>query len=564
MQAKEQLDQIADAIWQLRLDRDPNLTRKQGLPVQHIPKGNLEEAEADQSFAKEKLNLVRQIQKEALPYEDQLTLDFMEDQLQWMARKTEIWWADFPVTPYTVYWLKTYAVDLFAPFVMKNKYDAELYYKLLIDFGDAIKAMTCKLEMQANKGWYLPLPALHPILAMLKNLKETLPLYLEVSERRTQALEPAWAKRWIHNVQHVVKTQVQQELQRLITYLASDDYRLKCPDRVGMGQYKGGLDTYQLYIRMNVSYDIAPEKIHDIGLEQVHLLTEQMREVRAQMKFHGSESDFLEHIREAGILYAQSPVEVEERYQYHMRRIEPLMKDYFLKLPVSEYSVKRLDPALEAGMTYGYFEAPSLLRSVGTYHYNGSGLETRPQLTAATLIYHELIPGHHLQVALQHENQQLHPIRRETLELIGYLEGWAEYGAGLPREMGLYDNPYDWYGRLVHERFISQRLVIDTGMNALGWSLQQARDYMKKTTIESDVQIASETLRYSTDLPAQALSYRLGYLKFMELRNRAQQGLGARFDIKQFHDAVLSTGPLPLSILEDHVKRFIQHKGELN
>src|SRR5688500_2009393 len=154
-------------------------------------------------------------------------------------------------------------------------------------------------------------------------------------------------------------------------------------------------------------------------------------------------------------------------------------------------------------MTYGYYEHPTAAKPKGTYYWNGANLESKSLLTYAALVFHELAPGHHFPLARQGENEALPDIRRYGGELSAFNEGWAEYAAGLGWEMGLYDDPLDAYGKLAHERFIAQRLVIDTGMNALGWSLEDGRAYMSENTFESGVQIATETLRYSTDLPAQ-------------------------------------------------------------
>ena len=261
-------------------------------------------------------------------------------------------------------------------------------------------------------------------------------------------------------------------------------------------------------------------------------------------------------------MYATSPEEVESTYRYHIGRIAPLLDQYFTVLPKASYGVKRLGPSLEAGMSYGYYEPPTKDRPVGLYRYNGSGLDSRSQLQAATLIYHELVPGHHFHLASQFENDDLAPIRRNgVIELDGYTEGWAEYAADLPKEMGLYNDPHDLYGRLVHERFMAQRLVVDTGMNLLGWSLEQGQAFMRANTMESDTQIASETLRYATDMPAQSLAYRLGYLKITELREMAERVLGSAFDIRAFHQAILGPGALPLSLLEEQISVFIQESA---
>ena len=184
------------------------------------------------------------------------------------------------------------------------------------------------------------------------------------------------------------------------------------------------------------------------------------------------------------------------------------------------YDVVRLDPALEAGMTYGYYDTPTATQETGYYRWNGADLENKSLLTYAALIFHELAPGHHFHLARQAENTDLPALRREPM-LGAFNEGWAEYASGLGWEMGLYDDLLDAYGRVTHERFTAQRLVVDTGLNLMGWSLEKAAAFMSANTTESDAQVASEVIRYSTDLPAQALGYRAGYLELMRLRERA-------------------------------------------
>jgi len=167
------------------------------------------------------------------------------------------------------------------------------------------------------------------------------------------------------------------------------------------------------------------------------------------------------------------------------------------------------------------------------------------------------VPGHHFHLALEFENERVHPLRK-YLYYGAFAEGWAEYAAGLAGEMGLYDDPYDLYGHLASELFVATRLVVDTGLNALGWSLGRARQYMREHVLEPDALIATETLRYSTDLYGQALDYRLGYHYFRDLRRRAEISLGARFDIRRFHDTVIGSGGMPLEVLAEHVDRYLR------
>jgi uncharacterized protein (DUF885 family) len=195
-------------------------------------------------------------------------------------------------------------------------------------------------------------------------------------------------------------------------------------------------------------------------------------------------------------------------------------------------------------MTYGYYNAPTAEDPVGYYNYNASNLPARSLVWAGSLIAHELLPGHHFHLAGQDENSNLQPFRRKY-DITAFTEGWGEYASSLGIEMGLYETPEELYGRYLLELFLATRLVVDTGMNALGWSLQEARDYMRERVIQSDEEIASETLRYSTSIPAQALAYRLGYEKIWELRRRAEAALGESFDVREFHEIVLSDGSKP-------------------
>lgn len=208
-------------------------------------------------------------------------------------------------------------------------------------------------------------------------------------------------------------------------------------------------------------------------------------------------------------------------------------------------------------MTFGYYEAPSQSEPKGFYNYNGSNLEERSLIWAEGLIYHELVPGHHFHIASQSENESLPDFRRESFHS-AFGEGWAEYASWLGLEMGLYQDPYSLYGKYMMDMFLSTRLVVDTGMNYLEWPHSRAVKFMKENLLESDTQIHSETLRYSVDMPGQALAYKLGSMKMFELREKAQKVLEKKFDIRKFHEAILGNGSMPLPILEWHIDWFLE------
>ena len=203
-------------------------------------------------------------------------------------------------------------------------------------------------------------------------------------------------------------------------------------------------------------------------------------------------------------------------------------------------------------MTFGYYEPPGPANPSGAYVFNAANLSRSNLSTIASLNYHELVPGHHLHLALQYENQAL-PAFRQWCMPTAYVEGWAEYSVTLAEEMGMFEHPAEQFGRLVNEAFLTSRLVVDTGLNALGWSLEQARDYMRTNSFFPETEIRSETLRYGADIPGQALAYKLGDRAIMMMREKMRKRLGDAFDIREFHDIVLGSGAMPLPILADAV-----------
>jgi uncharacterized protein (DUF885 family) len=359
----------------------------------------------------------------------------------------------------------------------------------------------------------------------------------------------------------------QAELRRLITAEADPALqeladavaavRPQAPERTDLGQYPGGEAVYRALVRYSTTLDVTPEEIHRIGLAEVDRIDARMAVLREKLGIPGTRAEAHRKIRTDQRFLAKTPEEVAERLMAPIRRMEPKVSAYFLRTPKAPYGVKRLDPLLEQGtMTFGNYELPTPASPTGYYRFNGGQLSQRPLLNAAALIYHELIPGHHFQMNLQQENESLPEFRRQTSHT-AFVEGWAEYASELGLEMGVYSDPWDEYGRLGMDMFLSVRLVVDTGMNQLGWPRQKAIDYMLDHVLESETQVTSETLRYSAERPGQALAYKMGSRKIRELRTRAETALGDRFDIRRFHEAVIGSGSMPLAVLEKHIDWWI-------
>ena len=532
-----------------------NLRVVLGLRIKHLPEVTLSKEEKDAARAKYFLARLEKVRPEDLAHEDFLSFDILRQRLVNIIEAPRFYWLAFPVTPYTT--PISSANFMFARYVFKDKESADHYLELLTQYPTLVSQLKAKLEGQFDRGIVIPREELDLIVSFLRaNIGSRDDSPLGVKSERLKAILASDAETFCRRLAKSIEENVNLPLKSMLQYLDTS-YRQKAPEAVGLGQYPGGKDYYAWLVKYHTSLEITPEDVHKIGLREVELLNAKMDQVQASLGFKGTRAEFRQSLKKDPRFFPRTPEEVGERLMAAVRRIEPQLDRYFLRKPKAPYAVKRLEPELEGAQTFGYYERPTLVDPTGYYRYNGSNLSERSLLDAAELIYHELIPGHHLQVCLASENAALPEFRRLS-EDSAYAEGWAEYAASLAGEMGMYADLYDLYGRLSGEIFLSTRLVVDTGMNALGWTRSKAADFMRQNVMETDAQIYTESLRYSCDMPGQALAYRIGYLKFRELREKAKTALGEKFDIRRFHDALLMSGSLPLMTLERHVEWFIQ------
>jgi uncharacterized protein (DUF885 family) len=549
------VQEVARTVWEHRLSREPYLRVRRGLPVEHLPAGSAAEADEQAAFARRMLAALDAVDAGTTSSDDLVTAGFLRFLLDGWTRGPELRWHAFSCAPYSSFFLSFAVRDVFGGFRFAGPADVDRYLSLLDDYRAFVAELGTTLVGQRERGILLPRPAVPGVRETLARYREAAPAVLSVGDERLSGLSGAEAARLRASVDRLVGGEVVPAFDAVLSLL-DDDYVAAAPSGVGVAQYPGGETFYREAVRVHTASGQTPERLHEVGLEQVALLADAMAEVRAELGVTDDEQAFHAQLAKDPRFVATSPQQVEERYLRHMAAFEPRIYGWFRTVPRAPYGVARLPAHMEAGMTYGYYQPPVPDDPAGRYMYNGSQLDQRSTLTAATLIFHELAPGHHFHLARQAEDDALPDVRREAMDIGAFNEGWAEYAAGLGWEMGLYDDPYDRYGRLVHERFTAQRLVVDTGLNLLGWSLEQARRYMRENTTESDVQVATETLRYSTDLPGQALAYRAGFLELQRLRADAERRLGDRFDVRDYHEAVLGQGALPFPVLEEHLRRW--------
>jgi len=559
-QAKEPLSassklikQIGDEYYEWLKKDNIELRMKLGLKIEQLP--DMTEAFMKKRAARANaiLERLKQVRLEEINHDEFLSLDVLQCRLRDIIEEHRFFWFFFPHP-----WYLNGVNNVFKAFVFKNDEDTRHFLILMNQYPVFIEQIHLNFKEQFARGFILPRKYLDLLLPYLNRLIGNIDESpFGVKPARLESLSKKSAQAFRDQLSKIIEKKVNPALKSLVNYLEGE-YRKKAPEAVGLSQYPGGKEYYASLVKYYTSLDLTPEEVHQIGLKEVERLNALIDKFQISMGFNGTRVEFKEMLKKDPRFYARTQEEAVERLLAPIRRIEPKIDSYFIRKPKAPCTVKRLVPELEGTMTFGFFQEPSDADNTGYYFYNGSDLSKQSLLNAADLIYHELIPGHHFQISIAFENKDIPDFRR-TANDTAYLEGWAEYAASLAGEMGMYSDPYDYYGRIYFgDLFMSVRLVVDTGINELGWSLEKAEAFLRENTILSDEQVHSEALRYSVGMPGQALAYRIGFLKFYELREKARLALENKFDIRCFNDAVLINGSLPLSTLEKHVDWFIK------
>ena len=556
----EEINKIADDLYAVMLDDRIDLKMKFGLPITEFPDMDFQTAQMRVERAKTFIQRIDKVDREDINHSDDLTLSMMRQYLQIIVDGLPHYWNGFSITPYKFGWQGRSMQQVFLTYQFKSDDDLESYLFLMDEYAGHLDQQSEKLKGQDDRGIRLPKPELPLVMGLLNEYKNSLEATFVPVSNRLEKFDSQHQETIMSSIREKISTEISPSLANLIEFLYSD-YKMRMPEDVGAYQYPGGKDYYNYMIEYHTNSGLTAKEIHEIGLKRVEELYEEMAQIRGKLGFEKGQPAFHKKIMNDPYFIAKTPADVEKRYMDYMERIEPRISTLFSSNPKAPYGVKRLDQALEGAMTFGYYQVPTHNNEIGQYRYNGSDLKNRPMLWSGPLIYHELVPGHHFQINLNMENESIHKIRKDmNLYNASITEGWGNYAAFLAEEIGMLNKPLDQYGWLVFQMFFYNRLVLDTGMNALGWSLEDARVFMRKHTFATEAEIQTETLRYSVDMPGQALAYALGMDRLVLMRNNMKSQLGDQFDIRDFHDAALKEGAMPLNILEDHIQWFIRNE----
>jgi uncharacterized protein (DUF885 family) len=325
---------------------------------------------------------------------------------------------------------------------------------------------------------------------------------------------------------------------------------------LGASELPNGRAYYAHRVRMFTTLDITPEQVHQTGLDEVARIRAEMEQVIRETGFSGDFAAFLQFLRTDPRFYAKTPEALLERAAWIAKRMDGKLPSLFGRLPRLPYGVAPVPAHLAPKYTAGrYVPAAPGGTQAGTYWVNTFALESRPLYALEALTLHEAVPGHHFQYALAHELEEVPPFRRFA-EMNAFSEGWGLYSERLGLEAGFYTDPYSNFGRLTYEMWRACRLVVDTGIHFMGWTREQVMEFLAANTALSLHEVRTETDRYIS-WPGQALAYKMGELKIRELRARAEQRLGERFDLRAFHDELLRHGPVPLDVLESQIDAWI-------
>jgi len=517
----------------------------------------------------ESLATLKSMSRDALPKSERLNYDLYLDLLETSTEGVK--YGDDPmpfrnVVPRSLWMplnqmegIQQGAAETLANMPRQNVADYEDILARLEALPKSVDENIALLQDGLKRGYSPPKLMLRDVPKQFADLVPAKPLSSPLLETFTEfpsGFSEAERTRLTERAKNIYSSAVAPAFRKLRDYFVTT-YLPACRESIAATALPNGEAAYKFHVRWQTTTELTPQQIHEIGLSEVKRIRAEMDKVIASTGFKGSFHDFTEFLRTDPRFYYEKPEDLVNGYRIIAKKIDPELAHLFGKLPRLTYGVCQIPDFEAPSQTTAYYQpgAPSVGRP-GCYFVNTYNLHARPKWEMEALSLHESVPGHHLQISLGQELENV-PEFRKNVGYSAFVEGWALYSESLGEEVGLYKDAYSKFGQLTYEMWRAVRLVVDTGMHSMGWTREQAIQFFKDNTGKTDQDITVEVDRYIV-WPGQALAYKLGQLKIRGLRTEAEKRLGAKFDERKFHDAVLENGAVPLSVLEVHMNEWIR------
>jgi uncharacterized protein (DUF885 family) len=555
---EKKLLRIFDEIWQYDMTRDPTYATYVGYPGQNglWPDVSQSAVEADTEKRREFLAKLRKINRKRLGDDSLLDWQLVQKNLAGQVDS-----AEFPDQYILIHQrggVQQGIAETLSMMPQRNRQDFQDQLTRLTNASAYIEQNIAMLREGLAKGITPPQITLRDVPQQIRN---TIPEDVNQSPLLSSftnfpdSISDDEEAALIAEAKRIITEQLYPAFNQLLVFMETD-YIPNAASSIALSDMPDGTNWYNHRVKQFTTSSLTANEIHELGLSEVKRIRAEMDKVIADSGFEGSFSEFTHFLRTDKQFYMTSAEDLLRGYRDIAKRADPELAKLFGTLPRLPYGVIAIpDYAAKSQTTAYYWGGSNKTGRAGYFYANTYALNTRPTWEMEALTLHEAMPGHHLQISISQELPETHPLR-QNLSYTGFVEGWGLYAESLGTEMGFYTDPYNRFGQLSYEMWRAVRLVVDTGMHMFGWDRQRAIDFFASNTAKSLHDIEVEIDRYIS-WPGQALAYKLGELKFKELRARATEKLGDKFDVREFHDQLLNRGALPLDILEQRINAWI-------
>ena len=555
---EKKLLRIFDEIWQYDMTRDPTYATYVGYPGQNglWPDVSQAAVEADTEKCREFLAKLRKINRKRLGDDSLLDWQLVEKNLAGQVDSSEF--PDQYILIHQRGGVQQGIAETLSMMPQRNRQDFQDQLTRLTNASAYIEQNIAMLREGLAKGITPPQITLRDVPQQIRN---TIPEDVNQSPLLSSftnfpdSISDEEEAALIAEAKRIITEQLYPAFNQLLVFMETD-YIPNAASSIALSDMPDGTNWYNHRVKQFTTSSLTANEIHELGLSEVKRIRAEMDKVIADSGFEGSFSEFTHFLRTDKQFYMTSAEDLLRGYRDIAKRADPELAKLFGTLPRLPYGVIAIpDYAAKSQTTAYYWGGSNKTGRAGYFYANTYALNTRPTWEMEALTLHEAMPGHHLQISISQELPETHPLR-QNLSYTGFVEGWGLYAESLGTEMGFYTDPYNRFGQLSYEMWRAVRLVVDTGMHMFGWDRQRAIDFFASNTAKSLHDIEVEIDRYIS-WPGQALAYKLGELKFKELRARATEKLGDKFDVREFHDQLLNRGALPLDILEQRINAWI-------